>query len=99
MARLRLPAAWQKAGAATGGIRCKISLPASETQIDMRCNRTLHAFRDACRFIRRHLPSARPARHGAVFTITAEVRAEGGGVRQRVICRPHDGNRLASVTP
>jgi hypothetical protein len=85
---------WQKAGYATGGIRCQITLPACDTAIDMRCNRTEHAIRDANRFIRRHLPSAPLALAGASFTISAEIRAGSGGVRYRAICRWEHGQPL-----
>jgi hypothetical protein len=89
-----MSAGWQIVGYATGSIRCRISLPASETEIDMRCNRTTHAVRDACRFIRRHLPSAPLALVGASFTISAEIRAASGGVRYRVISRWEQGQAV-----
>jgi hypothetical protein len=63
------------------------------------CGATKHCthFEMRVDLIRRHLPSARSARHGAVFTITAEIRAEGGGVRQRVTCKWNDGESLEAA--
>jgi hypothetical protein len=58
----------------------------------MRCNR--HALREACKFIRRHLPVAPLALAGATFTIGAEVRAENRGVRYRVISRWREGESV-----
>jgi hypothetical protein len=57
-------------------------------------SRTSHAFRNACRFIRRHLPSDPSALDGAAFTITAEMRAQSGGVRRRVICQWRAGESV-----
>ena len=90
----QLPAEWQRAGSATGRIKCEVNLPASETRIDMRCTFTPHAFRDACRFIKRHLPSASGARADASFIISAEIRAASGGGRWRVICRWREGESV-----
>jgi hypothetical protein len=89
-----MTAMWQKVGHATGGLRCQITLPASETEFDLRCNRTQHAIRDVRRFVRRHLPSAPLALVGATFTISAEIRARSRGVRQRVICRWRGGESV-----
>src|SRR5215467_13536237 len=87
-------ASWQRTGHATGGVRCQIDLPASETSLDMRCNRTSDAFQAACRFVRRHLPSSAAAREGASFTVAAEMRAPGGGCRWRVLCRWQSGESI-----
>lgn len=93
----RLQAKWQKAGFATGALACEVSLPASDSRIDRRCQQTGHAFDEARRFIRRHLPSAPSALEGATFTITAEFRARGGGVRRRVICRWQAGDSVTAA--
>lgn len=77
--------AWRKVGSATGRVRCRINLPACETEVDLRCNSSDHAMRDVRRFVRRHLPSAPSALVGATFTISAEIRARGLGGRYRVI--------------
>jgi hypothetical protein len=93
----QLPAQWQRAGHATGAIRCQVILPASDTRIDMRCQQTPHAFRYACRFIERHLPSASHARTDASFTISAEFRAASGGTRWRVVCRWRAGEPVEAA--
>jgi hypothetical protein len=97
MAKTRLPAKWQRAGFATGAVQCELSLPASDACIDRRCQRTRHAFEEARQFIRRHLPSAPLALEGATFTITADFRARGGGIRRRVICRWRAGESVTAV--
>jgi hypothetical protein len=65
---------------------CEVRLPALDTVTDRRCH-TKQPITEAARFIRRHLPSAKEALEGASFTISAEMRSKGLGVRRRRIAR------------
>ena len=82
-----MKASWQKIGAATGEIRCHVSLPAADIELDRRCTRTLHPLREARRYIVRNLPTAPSALEGGMFTIQAEIRAGSRGVRWKILSR------------
>ena len=81
----RMKASWQRAGFATGQIRCEVRLPALDLEFDRRCNWTDHPLTEARRFILKRLPSAPTALEGATFTIRAEFRAIGRGVRWAIL--------------
>src|SRR5262249_27610985 len=74
---------WQTPGAATGELRCTLTLPAIDERRDFKES----SFDRIRVLLRRYLPTAASAIDGATFVISAEVRAPKRGARWRPLAR------------
>jgi hypothetical protein len=76
----------REAGKATGIVRCTIRLPLLDFEIDrrfyLRSKRSLTA---VAKFVRQYLPKAESALEGGSFSVFAEIRGKGLGVRWKRI--------------
>jgi hypothetical protein len=52
---------------------------------------------EARRFVLRQMPKSAAALEGGTFTISAEMRAPGRGVRWRVVCRWREGESVEAA--
>lgn len=91
-----MKAEWRRAGHATGVLRCKLALPAIETEVE-RLEQGDNAVLRLRRFIQRHMPTAPDALINGSFVISAEMRAQNMSTRWTPLCRWRGGEGVEAT--
>lgn len=83
------------AGIATGHFVCNMSFPETDEHYDLRpfgsSKTVLNRMR---KFVRHHVENRSSQQTGAWFTISAEIRAENGGLRRQILATWHEGESI-----
>lgn len=75
-----------KVGVTTGSLICRLSFPETDEQYDLRpLGDSKSALENIRKFVKHHLDERSSQLEGAKLTISAEIRAQSGGLRRHTL--------------